>query len=49
VVGTALTAGCDGTTCVDQVCALDDWCCTNEWDEFCVEKAEAIVECGCTT
>ncbi len=43
--------GCMDTVCQDCVCALDPLCCTELWDERCVE--EAAVDCaarceGCT-
>lgn len=36
--------GCENQAVQDCVCALDDWCCDNEWDWICVGKAE--VDCG---
>lgn len=36
-VGTALDPSCDD--CAASVCALDSFCCENEWDEYCVEGA----------
>ena len=36
--------GCDDMTVQDCVCALDSYCCTDEWDGICA--AEAQYECG---
>ncbi len=36
--------GCDGCECEECVCALDAWCCTNQWDTVCV--GECTKECG---
>ncbi len=30
------TPGCDVVSCCEAVCNFDDFCCTTEWDEFCV-------------
>ena len=38
------TAGCDDSACCELVCAIDDLCCTDVWDEFCVEYA--FQQCG---
>ena len=37
--------GCSCPRCQCAVCELDDFCCTYEWDDKCVELAE--LECGC--
>ncbi len=47
VEGDALPIGCDGGSCVADVCATDNWCCDNEWDEFCVQTAQATASCSC--
>ena len=40
------TPGCSDRTCCEIVCALDDYCCSTEWDEFCA--ADALINCtGC--
>ncbi len=36
--GTALDGMCD--TCAAAVCAVDDWCCTEDWDDICVGLAD---------
>ena len=36
--GGALEASC--STCAGDVCAMDDFCCNNEWDSICVDLAE---------
>ena len=38
------TPGCDDGTCCDTVCAADPFCCTNEWDVSCADRAELL--CG---
>ena len=39
-------AGCEVTTCESAVCAVDSFCCTTEWDLFCVlEAAELCPVC----
>ena len=38
------TPGCADSTCCDQVCDEDSFCCEVEWDENCVDMAWAI--CG---
>lgn len=35
--------GCDDAACCAQVCAFDDFCCGEAWDELCVE--EAVILC----
>jgi hypothetical protein len=35
--------------CAQQVCAADDFCCTNEWDAACVGIASQTPVCGCST
>jgi hypothetical protein len=44
--GAALDPTCD--TCVADVCAADDFCCTVEWDSVCVGQAEDLcgLDCG---
>ncbi len=44
-LGGPLTAEC--SPCAAAVCAGDDWCCTNEWDTYCVDAAIADVNCSC--
>jgi hypothetical protein len=41
--GAALAMGCD--PCVVIICGLDDFCCTQGWDDVCVSDAAAL--CGC--
>ncbi|MGB0591382.1 MAG: lamin tail domain-containing protein, partial [Myxococcota bacterium] len=41
------TPGCVDPVIAECVCALDSWCCTNEWDDICVEWAYTDCEaCG---
>ena len=40
--GEALVVGCDD--CVDQICALDPFCCDDSWDGQCVNEVNSI--CG---
>jgi len=42
--GVALDAGCDA--CVQAVCNVDSFCCTNSWDSICVNEVTTI--CGQT-
>ena len=46
-VGLALEATC--SDCAEAVCAQDDWCCSNEWDDLCVELAAGVESCGCAS
>lgn len=39
------TAGCNNVSCCEVVCALDDYCCTTEWDQPCADKAAEAPEC----
>jgi hypothetical protein len=41
-VGVALASNCD--SCVADICQFDPYCCSGEWDDFCVEKV--LTECG---
>ncbi|UCC31530.1 MAG: S8 family serine peptidase, partial [Phycisphaerales bacterium] len=34
-----LTPGCEDVGCCETVCAMDDYCCVFEWDEFCADMA----------
>lgn len=41
------TPGCDDTTCCNDVCAQDAFCCETEWDSFCVDIAQELcAACG---
>jgi hypothetical protein len=40
------TAGCEDELCCALVCALDDYCCTNEWDVICVNEASNLCVTG---
>jgi hypothetical protein len=45
--GDALSSDCD--TCAGSVCAGDDYCCTVEWDSFCVDAVTTYCDpstCG---
>ncbi len=33
------TPGCDDADCCNTVCAIDSYCCADEWDEICAENA----------
>merc|ERR1719295_1312484 len=35
----SLHPGCDNLMCEYMVCTKDEWCCSEEWDEICVEVA----------
>ncbi len=41
------TPGCNNTACCEAVCAADPFCCEVEWDDLCVEEAEATPVCNC--
>jgi hypothetical protein len=40
-----LSGGCANETISACVCAIDDYCCADAWDELCVD-AVAILGCG---
>jgi len=42
--GVALDYGCDSDQCVMDVCDYDNWCCTVEWDDLCIQEADDL--CG---
>lgn len=44
-VGGPLDDGCDA--CVTSICAMDDWCCINDWDSICVEYTAEDANCYC--
>ena len=37
---------CDNFECCEAVCEVDNYCCTNKWDQSCVTIAESLNECG---
>jgi hypothetical protein len=38
---------CEDQVCCDAVCAMDAFCCANQWDSFCVNEATALCNsCG---
>lgn len=43
--GPALESTC--SDCATAVCGEDSWCCTNEWDAVCINKAQANAACSC--
>ncbi len=43
--GIALTSGCD--PCVTQICAVDSYCCTNDWDSACVDEVQSVCGLAC--
>jgi hypothetical protein len=45
------TPGCETASIEDCVCAQDPWCCSNEWDQTCVEEVEdfGCGDCGGAT
>lgn len=47
-IGDALTIDCDAaqSDCVDAICAVDSFCCTNSWDATCVAEVTSV--CGLT-
>jgi hypothetical protein len=44
--GGNLDANCDDS-CAGQVCAADDYCCSNAWDDLCVKAVADICGRGC--
>ena len=40
--------GCNDEACQMAVCAMDSFCCDNEWEGICVSLAASIDACGCT-
>jgi hypothetical protein len=40
------TPGCDFDSCCDAVCVQDPSCCNVDWDQACVNQANAICTCG---
>ncbi|MFO0635004.1 MAG: Ig-like domain-containing protein [Nannocystaceae bacterium] len=40
--------GCEDSTVTDCVCAFDDFCCSNEWDNTCATEAQSMcgLDCG---
>ncbi len=40
------TPGCSDTTCCNNVCAVDPFCCISEWDSTCVAEAAGICTGG---
>jgi hypothetical protein len=45
-IGLALDKTC--SSCADEVCTTDSWCCENEWDDYCVTAAQAAASCSCS-
>ena len=43
--GVALVTECD--PCVAQICAVDSWCCENEWDSICIGHVTSICSGSC--
>jgi hypothetical protein len=43
--GASLTTGC--SSCVTTVCNADSFCCDNQWDSQCVDKAEQLCNKQC--
>ncbi len=46
--GTALVNNCDSAkaNCVNQICAVDSYCCTNFWDSYCVGEVASVCANG---
>ena len=47
--GTLLAANCDSAfgDCVDQICAVDSYCCNNNWDSLCVGQVTSVCGLNC--
>jgi hypothetical protein len=41
--------GCTDADCCNLVCSVDSFCCTSQWDGFCVLEAEALCGLDCPT
>jgi hypothetical protein len=44
--GPARSPSCDD--CTDLICTEDTFCCNNEWDQACIDRAVDICEVSCT-
>jgi len=44
-MGGPLKADC--SPCATAVCGADDYCCTTDWDDVCLEEAKKHTECNC--
>jgi hypothetical protein len=44
--GPARSPSCDD--CTDLICSEDTFCCNNEWDQACIDRAVDICEVSCT-
>jgi subtilisin family serine protease len=44
--GAAVVAGCH--SCAEQICAVDSWCCTNNWDSLCVSEVASVCGLSCS-
>ncbi|MBN2497050.1 MAG: putative metal-binding motif-containing protein [Deltaproteobacteria bacterium] len=49
VPGVLMDSGCDAAQadCVSQICALDSWCCTMDWDSICVFEVDTVCGLNC--
>jgi hypothetical protein len=47
IVGSTLTGSCD--PCVAQICASDSFCCTQTWDQQCVNEVGATCQQSCSS
>jgi hypothetical protein len=47
--GSTLVSGCDSgsANCVQQICAVDSFCCTTEWDSICVGQVASVCGLNC--
>lgn len=43
--GPALVDGCD--PCVAQICAVDAFCCNQQWDQICVNQVDSVCNIDC--
>ncbi len=43
--GGPLSSSC--STCAGAICGADSFCCTTEWDQFCVDAAQQSSSCSC--
>ncbi len=42
-----LTPGCEDEACCNAVCAVDSFCCSNEWDSICADEAFSLCDDLC--
>ncbi len=49
-IGAKVTKGCDGAAkgdCATKICNVDSFCCTNSWDQKCVDQVKTVCAQTC--